>query len=199
MIKQTPFAIFLNIQDIPQIRGLLVNIFQNWDSASQSFKFSSVAVAFTRRDVSFLLGIPDKGASVPIKSTIASGDLFLSQFSKKEPTRSRLEYLLKSFSSRVELDEDVLVFCKLYILYIFACVLFSTSTYKVPIGLVDIVDDIHNIGTFNWVEAIHQFMAPQLPIIGDLCSSTNTITSTSRIPYLKGFAGLLAVSSSLLN
>ena len=142
-----------------------------------------------------LLGIADRGASIPIDSAKASSDIFLTYFSnKKEATRSRIEELLKFYGNCYEEEDDVLLFCKFYILYIFVCVLFSSSTYKVPLSLIDIVDDFENLDRFNWVEAIHEFMAPQLPKIGDIFSSTETKHANTNLPYLKGFAGLLAVS-----
>ncbi|KAG6506851.1 hypothetical protein ZIOFF_032183 [Zingiber officinale] len=61
-----------------------------------SFGGCRVLVTFTRRDVSLLLGIPDRGASIPMNSTNALGDLFHTHFSnKKEHTRSRIEEFLK--------------------------------------------------------------------------------------------------------
>ena len=108
-----------------------------------------------------LLGIADRGASIPIDSAKASSDLFLTYFSnKKEATRSRIEELLKFYGNCVEGEDEVLLFCKFYILYIFVCVLFSSSTYKIPLCLIDIVDDFENLVRVNWVKAIHEFIAP---------------------------------------
>lgn len=47
-----------------QIGELLVNIFQSCNLAYQTFRFSSVLVAFTRRDMILLLGITDKDTSI---------------------------------------------------------------------------------------------------------------------------------------
>lgn len=110
---------------------------------SQTFKFSNVSIDFT--DMSLLLNIVDKGASVPINLTDSMGDLYLSYLSKKESTRWKFE-MFKIYSHKIELDEDVL---KFYILYIFDCVLFFFSIYKVSISMIDIVDDFENLSRFN--------------------------------------------------
>lgn len=197
-LSKTPFSWVLDIPESPNIRGFVQNMFDNWDYEAKCFIFQDVRVNFTMKDVSLILGLPNHGDAVPMHVDAAFSQLYLQHFQDSHCSKKDLEKRLIQIRRETN-PASVILFCKFFILYFFVCVFFTTtsSISKLPaLSLIDCVDDLDNLGKYNWCEALYNYMAPQMEAIGtvlSLRSKPQSLESTKK-PMLKGFARLLAVS-----
>lgn len=53
-------------------------------------------------------------------------------------------------------------FARIFILFVFSCVLFPTSHLFVPAHLMHYVDDLETIGDYAWGNAVYEFLVDSM-------------------------------------
>ena len=75
--------------------------------------------------------------------------------------QTEIAKLLDEYANK-DSDDSVDDFCRLYILFVFNCIIFSTSNYWTPSFLLPYVDDLSRVGLYAWGEAAYNFVVSEI-------------------------------------
>ena len=104
-------------------------------------------------------------------------------------TRVKINEKLREVVGR-DGENDVNYFVRLYILFVFNCILFPMSNYSTPRFLLPYVDDLNAIGLYAWGDAAYNFLLDEMRM-----HSGGTSGTGARKRYFDGCAVGLMVST----
>ncbi|WOL04771.1 hypothetical protein Cni_G13493 [Canna indica] len=113
------------------------------------FNFKGNEVRFLESDVALLLGLPNHGEiiSTPKEASEATCEGYMKDKFFPDgaaPSRTQIEDIMIQVHGSNNY-KDIEDFCRLYILYVFSCILFCTPGYRVPGYLLGYVDNLNDI------------------------------------------------------
>lgn len=90
----------LDIPENPNLRGLVKNMFNNWNYKNKCFIFQGLKLKFIKIDVMLILSLPNHEDPVPMDEDAASNQFFLQHFKDSNCTKKELEKLIRSSKSQ---------------------------------------------------------------------------------------------------
>ncbi|WOL19821.1 hypothetical protein Cni_G28623 [Canna indica] len=155
LIQTASFGIFLDIGEFPMSRNLLLLIMKQWVK-ELVFNFKGKEVRFSESDVTLLLGLPNHGEIIPTleeaREATCEGYMKAKFFPDgAAPSRTQIEDIMIQVHGSNN-PEDIEDFCRLYILYVFSCILFYTPEYRVLGYLLGYVDNLNDINGRRFVD-----------------------------------------------
>jgi len=183
--SNTPFFHFANIPAIGGERVRLTHLCRHWVSGT-SFKFRGVKLEFTPEDVAILLGLPKRGLELTTGELQIAGDctILTRYFDGRSPTVDQIKSKMLEIRENDELAED---YVRLWVMYIFAALLFTDGWQRAPIHVNVLVDNLEELNNYDWPTAIHRYTAEGIYRFRKAGGNTT---------YLKGCPVLLTVSGS---
>ncbi|XP_073127134.1 uncharacterized protein [Henckelia pumila] len=162
-IKETPFGKWIDMPVLPVSSDRVDYLFKRFDSPSCSFVVGGdISIPFTSRDFSIVLGLHQRGQQVDLDLKLESS--FLSRhFGEKISNTHRIvikKKLVFLASSNVEADIDD--FVRMFILFIFNSVIFSTGNYITPAFIFPYIDELSTFFEFGWEDAAFRFLYREL-------------------------------------
>ena len=142
----------------PVLLEVLLRYWQQ-EGSSGSFKLGPHVVPFSVDDVAAITGIRNEGISVQIenkKPTCAWAKRHFNQADKvdQRTIKAAMEDILSMSPTRERIEDA----SRLYIVFLFATVLFPQTNGLCSGMLCDMVENLIDIGRFNWAQAIHSFL-----------------------------------------
>jgi hypothetical protein len=183
--SNTPFFHFANIPAIGAERVRLTHLCRHWVSGT-IFSFGGVKLEFTPEDVAILIGLPKRGLELTTGElqNVASCSILNRYFKGRSPTVDEIKSKMLEVRGSDELAED---YVRLWVMYIFAALLFTDGCQRAPRDVNVLVDNLEELKEYDWLTAIHLCTAEGISRFRNARDKTT---------YLKGCPVLLTVSSS---
>ncbi|XP_051121608.1 uncharacterized protein LOC127245008 [Andrographis paniculata] len=179
----TPFGHFMDCPKMKFPWHRLVALVNSFSSESMSFKIGSdIELPFEVEEYSVVLGLHAKGVYVTENTSVES-EWFVRIFGSKPRSVTRGQVLQKLREALLQGLEPLSVadVARLFIMFVFANILFCSANYSVPLFLLPYVEDLSAIGDYAWGPASHRYL---LKSISDFKSGKKYLTGCT--------AGLLA-------
>ncbi|KAL2326149.1 hypothetical protein Fmac_025207 [Flemingia macrophylla] len=156
-IENTPFKFLLNINFEITICGPLIReLLSRWVEHAGGFRIRARIIPFTPLHVCITLGLRVIGREVTMEESTKSH--VESLFGGADITMHNIVSLMKKYGNARQ-SED---FCRLYILFLFAIILYprpSTVLTRVPFHLLN---DLQLLNEFNWGFSIYDFLVDKI-------------------------------------
>ena len=164
-VRATPFGHFLDSPNVRISTKCIKAILYKWDAGRRGLTIAGNFLEFTAEDLSVVLGVPCHGKCVhwdgiKIKSQILKDHFHdnASRFSRDE-----VKEKLKNLAGKCD-KESVEMFVKMFVLLIFATILFPTNNYHPPHSIFVYVDNLNELGHYGWGQAIYQYLLSSIQI-----------------------------------
>jgi hypothetical protein len=159
---------------------------RHWVSGT-IFSFGGVKLEFTPEDVAILIGLPKRGLELTTGElqNVASCSILNRYFKGRSPTVDEIKSKMLEVRGRDELAED---YVRLWVMYIFAALLFTDGCQRAPRDVNVLVDNLEELKEYDWPTAIHRYTAEGISRFRNARDKTT---------YLKGCPVLLMVSGSI--
>lgn len=162
-ISETPFGKWIDIPILACFSGRIDYFLNRFDVPSSSFVVSKdIKIPFRSPEFSFILGLHHTG--LPIDLKMKKDSVFLSshfngKISKAHRSTIREKMLLLAKSKdKNEIDD----FVRLFILFVFSCIIFPTSSYLPPSFVFPYLDDLDTFFDHAWGDAAFQFLYQEI-------------------------------------
>jgi len=174
IIQSTPFGWLIVLDgNLKLSRCLLRELCTRWVERSHGFLVSSRVVPFSLLDVCLGIGLRVVGDKFDLEKT-------------KKNCKSRSFFKSSHVSVKMIYDEIVKHcsecsmddFCRLYILLGMSKILFPSRMGFVPGGLFRVVDDLRELGRFNWGGLVYDFL------VQSLCSTSMCMRRKTNATYI---------------
>lgn len=154
-ILSTPFGHFLNFPYMYVDNQLLDDLCMSF-LGNQTFKIGDVAVQLTIEHIVQILGVPNGTLEIKGKDDkIVEGNTFKKRiFGDEKITIKRDDIVAKLHKLIEEKQNNTSDIVKLWILLLFATLLFPQSGYTLSSNLIGYVEDGDGLERYNWAEAI---------------------------------------------
>ncbi|XP_027922913.1 protein MAINTENANCE OF MERISTEMS-like [Vigna unguiculata] len=160
-IQGTPFWWFPMVTDSVKIsRKLLSLLCYNWVERRGGFRIGGQVVEFNLLDVCLGLGLRVLGERIDLNETISDSDT-LNLFGGQTVTVELIYHYLLKYDYDVG---GVEVFCRIYILLGISEFLLPNKKGIVFPIIFKLVDDIDNIGKYNWGTLVYEYLVSSLCI-----------------------------------
>ena len=132
----------------------------SWNANQRTFQVGDRFIPFTLYDIALILGLPVKGEPIDCNQS-HSGEsmvekLLNTHLKTTSPERTKLVTLLTKPSIKV--PDRV----RLYMALVLSYFLFPTTSQKVTISLLPLLDDRANLGRYAWGKAVYEFLVSGL-------------------------------------
>jgi hypothetical protein len=189
LASKTPFFHFANIPAIGAERVRLTHLCRHWVSGT-TFSFGGVKLEFTPEDVAVLIGLPKRGLEVTTGEVqnVAACSILNRYFKGRSPTVDEIKSKMLEVRGNDELAED---YVRLWVMYIFAALLFTDGCQRAPRDVNVLVDNLDELKEYDWPTAVHRETAEGISRFRNARDKTT---------YLKGCpVPKLPTNRSLLN
>ena len=194
-VNGTLFGHLLEVPYIKQSRPLLDALLSFWDEEGNGFQFGKTLVKFLGTDFALVLGLNANGDEVVLHNEEKIESDIVNRFfdgDHKNATRDAVKSKLISLVGKTRL-EDVADFAKLWVVFLFATILFPTVHYGIPKALFSYIDNIDSLGRYNWGYAVYSFIRQQiLDLAFTICTRNKSRKGLAR--YLDGCTVALVIS-----
>jgi len=185
-IASTPFWWFPMLKESLKIsRNVLSQLCVKWVERRGDFDVSGEVVEFNLLDVWLRLGLRVVGEKIDLNEEVLESETWNTFRGQRVDVKLISDFLMK-FDDDVG---DVELFCKLYIVLGISEFLLSNKKGSVFPIIFKIVDDMENIGKYNWGTLVYEYL------VCNLCSALLALQNEpSRFEfYVVGCAYLLEV------
>jgi hypothetical protein len=183
--SNTPFFHFVNIPAIGAERVRLTHLCRHWVSGT-IFSFGGVNLEFTPEDVAILIGLPKRGLELTTGQlqNVGACSILNRYFKGRSPTVVEIKSKMLEVRGQDELAED---YVRLWVMYIFAALLFTDGCQRAPRDVSVLVDNLEELNKYDWPSAIHRYTTEGISRYRNARGDTT---------YLKGCPVLLTVGGS---
>lgn len=165
-LKKTPFYSYMGMPKISYSMTRVQALIQRYREETNTFLIGeNIEVPFLSSEFSIVMGLHDQGYDVhrnvnlkKMKSETLSAHF---NDSLAEVTRENIVLKLRSLVRRSG-DANVQDFVRMYVLFVFNCLLFPTKNMSTPGFLIPIVDKLSQIEEFAWGSAVHGYLVEQI-------------------------------------
>ncbi|XP_020101446.1 uncharacterized protein LOC109719282 [Ananas comosus] len=163
LLKTTPFFSYLDLPPIKQDLVLVDCLLSFWDEERRGIRIGETFLPFSPEKISILIGLPAEGEPIEWQSKSVKSSTLDKYFDGdyRHADRSKLRHILYSIAGQNG-EEMAADFARIFILYVFATVLFPTSHYIVPKAIYRYIDDVHRIGEYAWGHAVCNYLVSSI-------------------------------------
>jgi hypothetical protein len=160
-LRTTPFGWLLNLHCNIEASGRILEVMlATWNADERAFQVGDKLIPFTLYDVAFIFGLLVTGELIDCNQSHTGGSLvetlLLTHLKKVSPERTKLVILLTKPSIKVP-DR-----IRLYMTLVLTYFLFPTTSQKVTINLLPLLDDRPKLGSYAWGKAVYEFLVSGL-------------------------------------
>ncbi|XP_077233609.1 uncharacterized protein LOC143875915 [Tasmannia lanceolata] len=166
-IEKTPFRHLFGMEDIIMHKPLIRAIHDKWTPGTNTFTLGSINVPFLPRDVALALGLPLTGERMDVVRVLSfdrtkpqpkvPGWPYPEANVKASVIENEITALVRE-RNKVSIEKTV----KYVLLHLFASVLFPKSAHRADELFWPYIDDIGNIGNYNWAMAVYDWLVDYL-------------------------------------
>lgn len=158
-IQNSPFGIWMNMPKLAISSSRVDLILQRFHLQSRSFIFGeNIIVPFTSPEFSIVLGLRYGGQPVDLDVNLES-EFVARQFSGKigNVNRSVIYERLSSLAGSENNDNDD-DFLRMFIIFLFNCIIFPVANYATPRFIMPYLDDLTTFFDYSWGDAAYRFL-----------------------------------------
>ncbi|XP_073298698.1 uncharacterized protein [Primulina huaijiensis] len=162
-LKKTPFFHLFEMPKFHVSFARVESILRRYDLISDAFVFGDkIDIPFISSEFSVVMRLKDIGQHIDLDMSMES-DIVRRHFQGKTSIvkRKNIAAKLDMLADKQE-DIDVDDFVKLYIIFVFNCILFPTSNCTTPRFLLPYVDDLSKICNYAWGNAAYRFLNEEI-------------------------------------
>lgn len=158
-LKQTPFFHLFEMPKFHVSFAWVESIFRRYDPILDAFVFGDgIEIPFISTDFSIVMGLKDIGQPIDLDMPMEP-DFVRRHFQGKLSIVKRTNIVAKlDLLANKQEDVDIDDFVKLYIIFVFNCILFPTSNCTTPRFLLPYFDDLSKICCYAWGNAAYRFL-----------------------------------------
>lgn len=161
VLNTTCFRQLISSQIMDGNSPLLTQLVLAWNQEGKYFRLGECRLSITVEDVALMLGLSTSGEAVMFKDTTDYPSWVRKHIKKgradRTAIRKAVEHLVPS-----DRPEDILDTCRFMVLLLFTSLLFQRSNYSCPRSLSAYLEDLDELGSYHWAEAIHSFLLRSL-------------------------------------
>jgi len=190
-IASTPFWWFTMLKQSLKIsRNVLSHLCSRWVERRGGFDVGGEVVEFSLLDVCLGLGLRMVGEKIDLNEEVVESETWNTFGRQRVDVKFIYDFLMK-FDDDVG---DVELFCKLYVVLGISEFLLASKKGCVFPVIFKVVDDMENIGKYNWGTLVYEYL------VFSLCSASLALQNEpSRFEfYVVGCAYLLEVNSFII-
>ena len=197
LLESTPFAEFFKLKEMKLLPTLISSLIKVWSGVDKGFTLGDdVLVPFTLKDVKKISGLPCGGKKLFANRGAGRGwadKYFGSTLIQDKDILGKLKELMAS-GSRVECQEDIV---RLYILYMFATILFANANNRLESRWCHTVEKLNKLEEYDWADAVYKHLLLSIESVSNKYRSYSN-TGKKGTFHVNGAAFILQVCVSSL-
>ncbi|MQM08544.1 hypothetical protein Taro_041405 [Colocasia esculenta] len=191
-MRNSPFHAYVKCEMVTYPISLIVDLMTRFDG--ERFKICPCSLPFRPSDIATVMGIPNVGSPINLKTDGTKASLRLILGCKKTMDRHNIHLKLREYVPQ-EGALAVEISVKLWFALLCSCFFFPTSGRLGLLSILPYLDDLHEMKNANWAAAIHEYLISGVKAFGTAAGSSKTIFLTGCVPavgveelkrYLKG-------------
>ncbi|MQM19459.1 hypothetical protein Taro_052464 [Colocasia esculenta] len=161
--------------------SLLVDLMRHFDG--ERFKIGPCSLPFRPSDIATVMGIPNVGSPIDLKTDGTKASLRRILGSKQMMDKHNIHLKLREYVPQ-EGALAVEISVKLWVALLCSCFFFPTSGRSGLLSILPYLDDLHEMKNVNWAAAIHEYLISGVKAFRTAAGSSKTIFLTGCVPAL---------------